>query len=77
MNNGGGKYYILNFKVESSGQNHSQEGASLSKEEWEGRLLASFARATRGRGLPSPGLMTRLGVPVGGRVRMLRAVEDQ
>jgi hypothetical protein len=35
------------------------------------------ARATRGRGLPSPGLMARLGVPVGGRVRKLRAVEDQ
>jgi len=26
---------------------------------------------------PSPGLMARLGVPVGGRVRKLRAVEDQ
>ena len=35
------------------------------------------ARATRGRGLPSLGLMARLGVPVGGRVRKLRAVEDQ
>ena len=35
------------------------------------------ARATRGRGLPSPGLMARLGVPVGGRVKKLRAVEDQ
>jgi len=34
------------------------------------------ARATRGRGLPSLGLMARLGVPVGGRVRKLRAVED-
>jgi hypothetical protein len=31
----------------------------------------------RGRGLPSLGLMARLGVPVGGRVRKLRAVEDQ
>ena len=31
------------------------------------------ARATRGRGLPSHGLMARLGVPVGGRVRKLRA----
>jgi len=28
-------------------------------------------------GRPSPGLMARLGVPVGGRVRKLRAVEDQ
>jgi hypothetical protein len=35
------------------------------------------ARATRGRGLPSPGRMARLGVPRGGRVRKLRAVEDQ
>ncbi len=35
------------------------------------------ARATRGLGRPSPGLMARLGVPVGGRVRRLRAVEDQ
>jgi hypothetical protein len=35
------------------------------------------ARATRGRGLPSLGLMARLGVPVGGRVRKPRAVEDQ
>ncbi len=26
---------------------------------------------------PSPGLMARLGVPVGGRVRKSRAVEDQ
>jgi hypothetical protein len=35
------------------------------------------ARATRGRRLPSPGLMARPGVPVGGRVRKSRAVEDQ
>jgi hypothetical protein len=28
-------------------------------------------------GRPSPGLMARLGVPVGGRVRKLSAVEDQ
>src|SRR2546430_1089331 len=50
------------------------------------------ARATRGRGLPSLGLMAHLGksiakqsegrageryLPVGGRVRKLRAVEDQ
>ena len=38
---------------------------------------AQVARGTRGRGLPSLGLMARLGVPVGGRVRRLRAVEDQ
>jgi len=35
------------------------------------------ARATRGRGLPSLGLLARLGAPVGGRVKTLRAVEDQ
>ena len=50
------------------------------------------ARATRGLGRPSPGLMARLGksiekqsegragekyLPVGGRVKKLRAVEDQ
>ena len=35
------------------------------------------ARATRGRGLPSLGLLARPGVPVGGRVRKLHAVEDQ
>jgi hypothetical protein len=35
------------------------------------------ARATRGLEWPSPGLMARLGVPVGGRVRKPRAVGDQ
>jgi len=35
------------------------------------------ARATRGRGRSSPGIVARLSVPVGGRVRKLRAVEDQ
>jgi hypothetical protein len=39
-------------------------------------LLISRARATRGRGLPSPGLMARFGVPVGGWVRKSRAVGD-
>ncbi len=39
-------------------------------------LSSSCARATRGRGLPSLGLMARLGVPVGGGVRKLREVED-
>ena len=39
--------------------------------------MISCARATRGLGSPSPGLMARLGVPVGGRVRKLRAVGDQ
>jgi hypothetical protein len=40
-------------------------------------LMIFCARATRGLGRPSLGLMARLGVPVGGRVRKLRAVEDQ
>ena len=35
------------------------------------------ARATRGLRRPSLWLMARLGVPVGGRVRKSRAVEDQ
>jgi hypothetical protein len=35
------------------------------------------ARATRGLRRPLLGLMARLGVPVGGRVRKLGAVEDQ
>ena len=35
------------------------------------------ARATCGLERPSLGLMARLGVPVGGRVRKPRAVEDQ
>ncbi len=35
------------------------------------------ARATHGLRRPSLGLLARLGVPVGGRVRKLRAVEDQ
>ena len=46
--------------------------------QWEGWSLMIFcARATRSLRRPSPGLMTRFGVPVGGRVRKLRAVEDQ
>ncbi len=40
-------------------------------------LIVFCARATRGLRRPSLGLMARLGVPVGGRVRRLRAVEDQ
>ncbi len=43
----------------------------------EGGLLISCARATRGREMPSLGLMARLGVPVGGRVRKSLAVGDQ
>ncbi len=38
--------------------------------------MVSCARATRGLRRPSDGLMARLGVPVGGRVRKLRAVGD-
>ena len=40
-------------------------------------LMIFCARATRGLRRPSPGLTARLGVPMGGRVRKLRAVEDQ
>jgi|CXWL01.1.fsa_nt_gi hypothetical protein len=40
-------------------------------------LMIFCARATRGCRLPLLGLMARLGVPVGGRVEKLRAVEDQ
>ena len=38
-------------------------------------VLAQRA-ASEGWGRPSPGVRARLGVPVGGRVRKLRAVED-
>jgi hypothetical protein len=40
-------------------------------------LIILCARATRGLRRPSLGLMARLGVPLGGRVRKSRAVEDQ
>jgi hypothetical protein len=39
--------------------------------------MTSSARTTRGLQRPSHGLLARLGVPVGGRVRKSRAVEDQ
>jgi len=39
--------------------------------------MVSCARATRGLRRPSHGLMARLGVSVGGRVRKLRAVGDR
>jgi hypothetical protein len=42
-----------------------------------GNPFVSCARATRGLRKPSPGLLARLGVPVGGRVRKSRAVGDQ
>jgi hypothetical protein len=38
-------------------------------------LMIFCARATRGLRRPSHGLMARLGVPVGGRVRKSRAVK--
>ena len=41
------------------------------------RTPTSVARATRGLRRPSLGLMARLGVPVGGRVRKRRAAGDQ
>ena len=47
------------------------------KQETGWSLMIFCARATLGLRRPSPGLMTRLGVPVGGRVRTLRAIEDQ
>ena len=42
-----GEHMVFNFKIESSGEDHSQEGVALSKEEWEGGMLASCARGTR------------------------------
>jgi hypothetical protein len=46
----------------------------LLAEQREGWSLMIFcARATRGRGLPSHGLMARLDVPAGGQVKKLRA----
>jgi len=42
--------------------------------EEDGPWRSLFARATRGLPRPSYGLMARLGVPVGGRVRKRRAV---
>ena len=48
---------------------------------WVGRGLALVAQQRRGRARrterPSPWRMARLGVPVGGRVKKPRAVEDQ
>ena len=46
----------------------------LSREEWEGGLLASCARATRTLGRCSPGRGARLGALGVGRVKRLRAV---
>ena len=49
----------------------------LAEQRREWSLMIFCARATRGLRRPSLGLLARLGVPVGGRVRKLRAVEDQ
>jgi hypothetical protein len=46
-------------------------------ESWGWSLMIFRARATRGLRRPSPGLMARLDVPVGGRVKKPRAMEDQ
>ena len=43
----------------------------------KGSLGHSFQERHKKTGRPSLGLLARLGVPVGGRVRTLRAVEDQ
>ena len=43
----------------------------------EGQPSRPPARGTRTIGMCSPGLMARLGVPVGGRVRRSRAIEDR
>ena len=43
----------------------------------EGQSGCSLYGKVEKIGRPSPGLMARLGVTVGGRVRTLRAVEDQ
>ena len=52
-----------------------KERSKLGKRGWS--LMIFCARATRALRRASLGLMARLGVPVGGRVRKLRAVEDQ
>ena len=62
---------------EKTGMGSGQVPFLLAEQRKGWSLMIFCARATRGRGLPSLGLMARLGVPLGGRVRMLRAVEDQ
>jgi hypothetical protein len=59
------------------GRKATHVGHVLPEQEGGWSLMIFCARATRGRGLPSLGLLARLGVPVDGRVRKLRAVEDQ
>jgi hypothetical protein len=51
-------------------------GPVLQEQGREWSLMIFYARATRGLRRPSPGLMARLCVPVGGRVRKFRAVKD-
>jgi len=53
------------------------EGIEKGRERRGWSLMIFCARATRGLRRPSLGLLARLGVPVGGRVRKLRAGEDQ
>ena len=43
----------------------------------KGSLTTPLQRGGERIERPSPGLLVRLGVPVGGRVRKSRAVEDQ
>ena len=45
---------------------HGMRGGTRKERGREGGLLISLARATRGLKRPSPGLMARLGMPVGG-----------
>jgi len=61
----------MNWERRSLGEKKERPGApSLLAEQRRGwSLMIFFARATRGLGRPSLGLMARLGVPVGGRVR--------
>ena len=63
--------------VLTMGGERIENGSVLPDALRESSTRASCARATRGRERPSLGLMARLGVPVGGRVRKSRAVEDQ
>jgi hypothetical protein len=67
---------MCSFDARSQGQPRPLPLADGWSSRGEWRLMIFCARATRGRGRLSPGLMARLGVPVGGRVRRLRAVGD-
>src|SRR6185295_758149 len=56
-------------------KDHQKEEASDARSEGQSGCSPQGQSGKIGR--PSPGLMARPGVPVGGRVRTLRAVEDQ